>query len=75
MNKPYLLLDSRAGLLPDSLNGKVDYKESMIMLIGSAKECCKAANDETYGNHCVVSTSEGKILWEWFATGKWIPEL
>ena len=59
----YLLLDSR---------GAFDSDDAMVLLAGSAKECCEEANKNTYGQGCVVTNQKGEVMWEWFATGKWM---
>jgi len=75
----YLLLDSRAGFL--SLNNKGEPNlnkldedwDRYIIVSGLADECCEDANNGEYGLLCVVATMEGRILWEWHASGEWKP--
>lgn len=71
MKHAYVLLDSRAGV---TLADEIDYKGSMVVLAGTAKECCDAANRKDYGDGCVVATPKGIIMWEWYSTGKWVPK-
>lgn len=63
MKKIYLLMDARVAFEPD---------RATVMLSGSAKECCQAANNGEYGTDCVVCGSDGEPVWEWLATGKWV---
>lgn len=72
----FLLLDSRAGSLASGkpvvpMSHYDEDWERYINFAGSAKECCNYANDNTMGDLCVVSDMEGRIKWEWHATGVW----
>jgi hypothetical protein len=76
--KPYFLLDSRAGTLalnaPDArLTTMDDDVERYVLLAGTAKECCDAANDGSYGDLCVVANSDFVIMWEWCKDKGWKP--
>lgn len=61
----FILLDERAGITMNEDRGAV-------MLSGTAKECCNAANNGDYGEGCVVADESG-IRWDMFASGKWEP--
>jgi hypothetical protein len=63
-NDTYVLLDGRAAF---------DEGEGEVMLSGSAKECCDAANNDEYGKGCVVADLNSNVMWEWFSSGRWIP--
>jgi hypothetical protein len=70
----YYLLDSRAGALACVNVGKLKTEDpgKYILLVGTLKECCKEANKENYGKHCVVSDENYTILWELYtASGHW----
>jgi len=74
----YLLLDSRAGSLASGaattdLTQLDDDWGRFILVVGNAKWICELANSGDYGDLCVVSTMEGNVLFEWFATGTWKP--
>jgi hypothetical protein len=62
----YFLLDARAGELSAFNDGKLETRDNgkYVLLVDSLKECCKAANNGEYGEHCVVSDENYKILWE-----------
>jgi len=67
MKDQYFVCDSRYGF------GQ-DFKDSMIVLLDTAKECCKAVNEQTYGGSCVVvEPASLEIMWEWNHTDKWEP--
>jgi hypothetical protein len=62
----YVLLDARGATDPDS---------AIVLITGTAEECCEAANDGDYGEGCVVAKLETmEVMWEWFAEGEWIPD-
>ena len=67
--RDYVLLDARAGC---TLADQVDIDDFTILLIGSPKEICEAANSEEYGKGCIPSDLEGNIPWEWNAAGTWM---
>ena len=61
----YLLMDGRASYDTDA---------ATVLLCGAAQECCNAANSGEFGDGCiVVDPKDLEPVWEWFATGKWIP--
>lgn len=62
----YFLLDARAGELAAFNEGKLDTGDNgkYVLLVDSLKECCKAANNGDYGEHCIVSDENYTILWE-----------
>jgi len=62
----YYLLDSRAGIMAADNNGELETPDNSkyILLIGTLKECCKAANNGSYGEHNVVSDEHYNILWQ-----------
>jgi len=62
----YLLLDGRAA--------SQEFKDSMVIVVGSAWECCRDANEGEYGDGCVIADLEGKIMWHWFESGRWSPK-
>jgi len=67
MEAQYFICDERYGF------GQ-EFKDSMIILLDTAEECCKAVNKKTYGGSCVIVEPHSlEIMWEWFHTGKWIP--
>lgn len=61
----YALMDARAS---------DDIDDAIVLLIGTPKECCAVANKGIYGDGCVVvNLDKNEVMWEWFATNKWIP--
>lgn len=71
----FYLLDSRAGFLATTNDGKLETGDNgkYIVVVGSLKECCTDANNGTYGDNCVVSDREFNILWELVnKSGHWV---
>jgi hypothetical protein len=62
----YYLLDSRAGMLAVENNGllKTEDNGKYILLAGTLRECCDAANSGEYGEHNVVSNDSFIIQWK-----------
>jgi len=62
----YYVLDSRAGMITIQHEGKLvcDDPGKYILEVGTLKECCKSANREDYGEHCIVSDENFNIMWE-----------
>jgi hypothetical protein len=62
----FYLLDSRAGFLAVTNDGKLEHEDKgkFIILAGTLKEMCKDANSNLYGDNCVVSDDKFNILWE-----------
>jgi hypothetical protein len=70
----YFLLDARAGALAANNDGKLETEDNgkYIVLVGTLKECCTAANKKEYGDHCVVSDENYNIPWELYTqSGHW----
>jgi hypothetical protein len=70
----YYLLDNRAGMLAIENDGVLDTEDNgkYVLLVGTLKECCKEANKGDYGEHCIVSDDNYKILWELYTpSGHW----
>lgn len=74
----WCLVDSRGGYIAakmatDDLNLVADDWMRFILLSSlSAKEICHFANNNEYGDNCVVANQEGIIQWQWFDdNGKW----
>jgi len=66
VKKDYFLMDGRASYDTDA---------AVVILVGSAQECCESANSGEFGGDCiVVDPDDLEPVWEWFATGKWIAE-
>lgn len=65
MDKGFLVCDSRYGL------GE-KFKQSMVLMSGSAKQCCEVVNNGILGDLCVVVDPDGlEIMWEWRLEDKW----
>jgi hypothetical protein len=64
----YYLLDSRAGTLAiDNMNLSEideDWTRYVLLADNSLKEICKACNTGEYGDLCVVSDKQGRVLFE-----------
>ena len=73
MKQDYFLLDPRAA---GNLEDIADLDNCTILLIGSAREVCEAANAGEYGEGCLVAKPNGKIMWGWLGNklSKWLPE-
>lgn len=61
----YVLMDGRAASDPD---------DATVLITGTAKECCDAANEGDYGEGCMVCNLQSEVMWKWFSTGTWIPD-
>ena len=63
----FYLLDSRAGIIAaQHPEGKLidEDKGRYILTVGTLKECCRDANNGSYGDFNVVSDDQYNILWE-----------
>lgn len=62
----FVLLDPR---------GAYDSDRATILLVGTAKEICHAANTNEYGDGCIVADEHLEPMWEWFCEDyKWRTE-
>jgi hypothetical protein len=74
MDNNYYLLDSRAGILALSNSGVLETEDNgkYVLLVGTLKECCTAANKKEYGEHCIISDANYNIPWELYTqSGHW----
>ena len=56
------------------MDGRATYStdDAAVLLVGTAHECCKAANEGEFGDKCLVVDSRNmEVCWEWFSTGTW----
>jgi hypothetical protein len=64
----YYLLDSRAGILAtENMNLseiEPDWTRYVLVASETLKEACKDANCGDYGDLCVVSNQQGRVLFE-----------